>query len=209
MGHISTSDLIDLADGGGEPARASRLEEHLARCARCARRLDALRSTLVHLSDVPVAEPPAGFWEHLSDRVHDAVAAESSPSDWRGASPFLAWRPALVMAAAILIAVAATAWLVRGRQTDDRAGASAAVLASVPAAGAVPLAVSPRTVESAPLATSDPIDLMAALSANLDWDEVAAAGLAPPPGSAEAALTDLSPAQQRELVELLQQELNQ
>lgn len=159
-------------------------------------------------SDIP--EPPDDFWEELSARVHRAVAAEPPPSRWRWpVAPIdgVAWQPVLALAAAVLIAVAATVLVMRQVTpgiTAPRATASAALTS--PVEGTIP-PVNASTPADGVLTTGDPLDLMAALSAGLDWDDTSAAGLMVSPASTAAAVSSLSDDQRAELVRLLQQQL--
>src|SRR6185436_8662720 len=70
--------------------------------------LDELRAMLAAARDVDVPEPSPLFWDHLSARVSEAVAAEESdarlkPSRYLGISRDVAWG---ALAAGVLIAVA-------------------------------------------------------------------------------------------------------
>ena len=54
MGHLSSEQLIDLAEGVElEPAPAA----HLESCSRCRQQLADLRSTIAAVSEVEVPEP--------------------------------------------------------------------------------------------------------------------------------------------------------
>jgi hypothetical protein len=158
-----------------------------------------------------IPQPPEGFWDELSARIHRAVAAEPPPSRWRWPEApvgLVGWQPALALAAAVVIAVVATVLVMRqftppGIGTGTTASASIASPASVPVGGATAVA------EGTVLTTDDPLDLMAALSAGLDWDQTSAAGLMVSPASTDAAVASLSDDQRAELVRLLQQEMDQ
>lgn len=155
-----------------------------------------------------IPQPPDGFWDELSARVHRAVAAEPPPSRWRWPVAPVGlgvWQPALALGAAALIAVVATVLVMR--QFTPAATAP-------PTTASAPL-TSPATVpvgaaaEGTVLTTDDPLDLMAALSAGLDWEQTSAAGLMVSPASTDAAVANLSDDQRAELVRLLQQEMDQ
>ena len=105
--HLNADELIDLAEGTRPEVSAP----HLASCERCRRQLDELRavmSIVVGDSAADMPEPSPLFWDHLSDRVRSAVAAEDQPRHWwPGAAPW--WRRVLplsaVAVASLLIAV--------------------------------------------------------------------------------------------------------
>ena len=203
MGHLSTSELIDLLDDEARPSA------HVAGCRRCEARLAQLRGTLGRIAAVDVPEPPAGFWDDLSARVHRRIAAEAEPAgarsaDWRGWFA-IGWKPALAMAAALVLLVAG----VVGFHTSGPAVQQRAAVAAPAASPAPADTLTGTAAADATLSTSDPLELMAALSAGLDWDQAAAAGLRVSPASADAAVAQLSDEQRAELVRLLEQQLNQ
>lgn len=202
MGHLSTSELIDLLDDEARPSA------HVAGCRRCEARLAQLRGTLGRIAAVEVPEPPAGFWDDLSERVHRRIAAEAEPAgarsaDWRGWFA-IGWKPALAMAAALVLIVAG----VVGFHTSGPAVQQRAAVVAPASTGPADV-LAGTEASDATLGTSDPLDLMAALSAGLDWDQAAAAGLRVSPASADAAVAQLSDQQRAELVRLLEQQLNQ
>jgi len=97
--HLNAADLIDLAEG----ARDESSVPHLAECARCRQQLLELREMMdaaAGAADVP--EPSPLFWDHLSRRVHLAVAEESGGR--RGRLGWRAWRRAFVPASAMALA---------------------------------------------------------------------------------------------------------
>jgi hypothetical protein len=102
IGHLSPAELLDIAEGAlSEAARP-----HLAVCDACRGELTTIRATIEGVRAVDVPEPSPLFWNHLSRRVREAVAAE-------GAAPQESWnrrRPrwggaAVTMAAAAALAV--------------------------------------------------------------------------------------------------------
>jgi hypothetical protein len=127
------------------------------------------------------------------------------------AGSFVAWQPALALAAAVLIAVVATVLVMRqftpgAPEPQTTASASFASPATETLA---PASATPAVDGAALTTTEDPLELMAALSAGLDWDDTSAAGLMVSPASTEAAVASLSDDQRAELVRLLQQEMGQ
>jgi hypothetical protein len=189
--HLAPEELIDVAEG----TRSESSAPHLASCEPCRRHVADLRATMAAAADVDVPEPSPLFWDHLSDRVHAATAASSSPSGWnwwlRAAGPF-----ALATAAAILVAFVAT---MRLMAPDAAPPPQSAFVAAPPA----PVAPARETLNEV---TDPSLAVVAGLSDTLDWDEARDAGLAPR-GSADHAVTHMSERELRELRDLLRQEL--
>jgi hypothetical protein len=159
------------------------------------------------LQAVDVPEPSPLFWDHLSQRVREAVAAEPVPaSDWT--SRFrLAWATGVVAALAMVV-IAVTMTTHRTPQVPGPASRVAG--GDVASVGHV----------QSPIDSGDPIEplelsddaswaVMGDLASQMDWDEAAAAGLVVTPGAAEGALSQLSGDEQRAVVEILQQEMPQ
>jgi len=145
------------------------------------------------LRNADVPEPSPLFWDHLSQRVKDAVANEPPPSTaWvRGFS--IAWAVGVFGAIAVIVlAVGVTTH--RGVRGDHRQAV---------------LAPSNAHVNDAVPALEDDASwtVMGDLASQMDFDEAAAAGLIATPGSAERAVGELSQDEQRAAVELLQQEI--
>ncbi len=147
------------------------------------------------LKEVEVPEPSPLFWEHLSQRVHDAVAAEPSPSSrWTSRFNF-AWAGGIAAGVSIM----ALALLLTVRH-------------QLPASG--PVAGAPSVADAAAVTTSVPSleddaswTVMGELASEMDFDEAGAAGLTVAPGTAESALSELSGDEQVAVVQLLQQEI--
>lgn len=182
MKHLSNDDLLTAVDG--ETMHAG----HLSTCASCRNRIEELRQVLALAGEVDVPEPSPLFWDHLSKRVHEAVSAEPlpRPSLWRFE---FGWMAGAVGALAILaVGVAVT---LRSGQPVNTIGPPAA------------------TGESAILSLDDDSAwaLIADIASQMDWDDAREAGLIAAPGSAERALGRMSQDEQRQVVELLQQEL--
>ena len=146
------------------------------------------------LREVDVPEPSPLFWDHLSRRVREAVAAEPAPTRSWTSRVNLAWAAGAVGALAVVVlAVAVTT-----RQSPPTAGpASSFVSSDVAGAGYI----------LSPLNDDPSWAVMAELASQMDWDEAAAAGLVAAPGAAENALGQLSNDEQRTVIELLQQEM--
>jgi hypothetical protein len=199
---LSRDRLIEAVEGAPIPETA----QHLATCARCRAEVESLRQTLDEVRGVDVPEPSPLFWDHLTARVREAIAAEPSPDaasfglrEWLlGGRNW--WRPATAVAL-VLIAALAVDWGARrsGRTSDGT--------------GEVPL-VSTRTAAAVDLAAGDDwqfiVDVAAHAADHADGEAGDAGAIAvidASSGSSELALSDLSSDEQRELVKLLNDEL--
>src|SRR5436190_4305091 len=103
MSHVKPEQFVDLAEG----TLPETAVPHLATCGACRRQLADLRATMADASSVDAPEPSPLFWDHLSARVHDAVAEEAArPRTWRERllQP-LVLVPSLAAVLAMLIAV--------------------------------------------------------------------------------------------------------
>lgn len=104
MTHFSEAEFIDLLEGMLPPARMA----HLQHCEACRGQSAAMNVVVARVTengsgDVP--EPSPLFWDHLSSRVSDAVAAPAGPA-WRERGwwwPGTAWVAGL---ASVALAVA-------------------------------------------------------------------------------------------------------
>lgn len=190
MRHCTAQELMDVMDGARDEASLP----HLATCEPCTAALRELWQVLGAVRHVPVPEPSPLFWDHLSARVREAVAAGPVPSmGW-----WIRWRLVLPVAgvvAALGLAVFAVPHL------RDRAEAPA-TLAESPGRSEVP--ESPAL--SAGATDDDPsIGLIFELVDELDLDTVTNAGLTASAGATDAALDELSSDERRELERLLKQ----
>lgn len=191
MRHLSAEELIDLAEG----ARPESSAPHLASCDDCRRQLAGVRSMLHAAADADVPEPSPLFWDHFSARVHEAIAAEGTPGrlawfdGWSWSR--LAMPLSIGACAAIVIAAGLTLRFSRGPdvsapETIAEAGAAA---------------------EPGILADDPSLDLVADLTAGLDWDATGDEGLTTREGTADRAVAQLTEGERRELQRLLEQEL--
>src|SRR6476469_3139983 len=78
--HLNTDELVDIAEGTRTEAAAP----HLASCEPCRAQLCELRAMIAAAKDVDVPEPSPLFWDHLSARVSEAVAADRAGSRFIG-----------------------------------------------------------------------------------------------------------------------------
>lgn len=199
--HLNADELVDLAEG----TRAEASAPHLAACEHCRAQLLELRVTLAATRDVVVPEPSPLFWDHLSSRVREAVAAEGAPRNaWLDVTT---WRrlltPAWVAAASLVVVVALSSRLMA---PQPPAGIDAR---SAPPPPPPPFITDTNAgTEVLGDAASDDASLMlvASLTSALDLDAAADAGLAPS-GSAEHAVTHMSDSELRELGRLLKEAL--
>jgi hypothetical protein len=189
--HLTPDELIDLAEG----TRAESAAPHLRTCDVCRRQLAELCAVLSAAADVEVPEPSPLFWQHFSQRVRDAVAAEGAPRrSWLGE-----WssRRLWPISVAALAAVGAIVLYVSAPQS------------STPIEPPPP----PAIAEAAPFEPLAPPDdpsftLVQDLTASLEWDAVSEAGITTHlGGSADEAVAGLSDAERQELQRLLKEVL--
>ena len=135
-----------------------------------------------------VPEPSPLFWEHFSDRVRTAVAAEPVAAGgwWRGA---LRWPAAVATAVAVL---------------------AVAVLTRMPAPTppASPVPAEQAADAPMPVLADDPsLSLLVDLAASMDWD-TADVDFGADAGVAEQTLFELDAAERSELHRLLSEALS-
>jgi hypothetical protein len=198
--HLNADELIDLAEG----TRPESSAPHLAGCKRCRTQLGelrAMRSTVVEDARLDVPEPSPLFWDHLSQRVQVAVAADQVPRrSWLDAG---AWGRLLLPLSAVAVASLLIALAVGWRAIAP----APAVRPSLASSATATDSAAPADV----LADSVPDDdvslrLVASLTEHLDLDAAGEAGLAPG-DSAEHAVTHMSDDDLRELRRVLKEEL--
>ena len=193
MRHLTSEQLIDLAEGG----RAASSTPHLQSCETCRNRLAELRATLSAAASVDVPEPSPLFWDHFSARVHDAVEAERAA----GASVFSRWswlRLTPLWAGALAAVVLAIVIVTSGGRPGQPV--------SAPAGPAAFCRWSARRYLE-PRATIRRCRSMADLAADLDWDAASEAGLTTHVGVDNDAVTELTDGERRALNQLLKGEL--
>jgi hypothetical protein len=196
--HLNVDELIDLAEGTRPEASAF----HLAGCGRCRARLGELRAMLstVEGTTIDVPEPSPLFWDHLSERVRAAVAADEVPRrSWLDRP---AWGRRLMPLAAVAVASLLIALAVgfRGMGPAPAVHQSLAPAATVADSGAADTWTDPVSDDD------ESLMLVVGLTEHLDLDAAGEAGLAPG-GSAEHAVTHMSDDDLRELRRVLQEEL--
>jgi hypothetical protein len=182
--HLSSREFVEALDGALGPSRL----EHAQACATCRGDLGELQRIM---RDVGAAadrgEPSPLFWEHFSARVSQATSAEAIPA----AHAWRRWTFAAVAGglAAVVLAVLPS---LRAPAGSGLSTASDVVLSGTLAPGG---------------GDSDQSwQAMLHVAADLPADELSRM-VAPMPGAADAVAADLTPAQQRELISLLQAEI--
>jgi hypothetical protein len=190
MNHLTTDELVDAVDD----ALASDRLAHLASCAGCRDKVDQLASVLSEARIVDVAEPSPLFWDHLSKRVHQAIATEPTPTRWL--PRWVQW-PVLVPITAMAVLIFTLASAVPRMQLTDARTTMTRATQTTPEQG---------DDEAARAADADWV-LISDLLGNVDFETAAEAGLVAAPGVADQAVLLLSATEQQELVRLLQQEL--
>jgi anti-sigma-K factor RskA len=188
--HLTPEQLLDLAEG----ARAEHEYPHVQACVACARQLSELRGAIEAAAEVTVPEPSPLFWNHLSERVRAAVA-EDRPVERPG---FLAhgwWR--FAAAAAVVVAMMLVI---------------APALRRTPSPGMNNASVEPPAellhTDVVLAFDDDPaLTLLADLSAGLDWEAAAEAGLVPADGAVDGVVLALSEEERLELHRLLEEAL--
>ena len=115
MKHLTHGELVDLIDGVLSEQRAA----YLGACARCRQQANELRAVMREAREVDVPEPSPLFWDHLSARVREGVAAEpatGSPTWWPGWSPS---RLALALTAGAVILLGAVSGVMFRSPTEE------------------------------------------------------------------------------------------
>ena len=197
MTHLTDAELVDLVEdrAGLDPRRAA----HLVSCASCREEADTLRGMLRQAAAVEVPEPSPLFWEHMSNRVRDGVAAEpASGSEWN----WFGIRLARVAGAAVLLLALLTGMmLIRiGPHEGDSPSAVAAR-----ASGVTP---APARVDGTPDAENAEVwAVLTAAASNVALEDARDAGMRVHPAAIDYAVQDLSAAELNELGRLLQSEL--
>src|SRR5258708_17755392 len=111
--HLSESEFVDVAEDRLDRRRGAQAGS----CASCRQQADALRAMLRDTASVAVPEPSPLFWDHLTARVRDEVAAEAVPSRPGGIWSRLHGLMPLAAVAALVVAVISGVLLVRALPT--------------------------------------------------------------------------------------------
>jgi hypothetical protein len=186
MTHLTSQEFVEALDGTLAPKAAG----HLTHCDACRAEVDTLRALMTDVEgarDLP--EPSPLFWAHFSERVNRATA-DLTP----GRTPWWEhiWKPAVGLAAA----AAATVLVVSlHRSADVSIANGAGVSAGTPAAAAQALPVD-----------DDSIAFIANLASGLD-PETRQAAARPSADATAAVISQMTPAQQAELMRLIRQQM--
>ena len=95
---------IAYLDGRATPLERHEVDEHLAVCPACRRRLEEFRGVWNILEEVPAPDPSPWF----DARIRQRVAAEPAPRAWRWLA---GWLPQPRLAVATLALVALGFWV--------------------------------------------------------------------------------------------------
>jgi hypothetical protein len=182
--HLSSDELVDAAEGTLGPDRRA----HLAECAACAGEIERLRLTLGEARSATAPEPSPMFWDHFSARVRRRIASEALPSSpW---SDWFRWPVVAPIAALVALVLGLAALMPR-----ERVEPATVAVVTAPE-NAIDVASVGEQAWAMVSETVGPLDLDAAHEAGLVRL-----------GDAERAALTLSDAERRELLRLLQQEM--
>lgn len=193
MTHLTPDQLVDALEGQ-TTLRAS-VADHLATCEHCQAELASIAEALGEVKSWAMPEPSPLFWEHLSRRVRAATSEEMLPLARSWAEVWgRTWRPL----AAVVAATGALALMFMLRSAHVSAPGAATPGAAVAMTGA----------SVAPLDESndEALNVVAVLAQDLRTDDVQQIAR-PSADAAGAAIENLTPAQQAELVKLIKSQL--
>ena len=202
MPHLTPEQFVDVAEGTTPELSMP----HLASCDACRNELAGMRALMSEAAGVDVPEPSPLFWNHLSARVHDAVAEESArPRSWRERffQPLV-----LVPSVGAVLAVAIFAVVLPKRAlAPDLPASPLPLAANITVPGTSPALLPPL----APFgAADDPqLSIVAAVATAVDWDEMRDEVAMAAGGTSDAVVSALTANEQRELQRLLAEELAQ
>lgn len=200
MNHLSHSEIVDLAEGTLEQSRRA----HADGCHACRDAVADLRrmlemTTVAGGGEVP--EPSPLFWDHLSARVREAIAAEPAPR-----RQWIVWRPAFAALAGVLVAVTVLGSLMLRRETavvsGPSAGAAASAAMSTPDSASID-AGRDATVEG----NTDVWEVLTAAAADLELDAARDAGMSVQSAAIDGAVHRMNADELNELGRLLQSEM--
>jgi len=198
MWHLSPEVMLDLVEG----ARPEGAVPHLRTCERCRRQLEELRETVAAArTGQEIPEPSPLFWDHLSARVREAVAADTHPPPaWVSG---ISWRRSALVGGVIGLDIVVGAWqMTLGRRAPDRkAQEEVSVTSQLPFAENA--AGGQATTEGS---FGFVADLAEGLADTLDW-EVAEAGFTTRLGLVDGTVNELSSDERVELRRLLNEAL--
>jgi len=186
MTHLTPDEIIDAV----ESTLASGRRAHLDACEQCRAETASVASMLREAHAVSAAEPSPLFWDHFSDRVRTAIAAESHPS--ARARRWFEWPVLAPLGALALLVMALVASVPQSVGPFERAAGDPPGFATEPADG---------------VDNEERWAMMFDLVGEVDFDSVLDSGLLGRPGTAERALMQLTSTEREELLRLLREEL--
>jgi hypothetical protein len=195
--HLSESEFVDLVEEALDPRRA----RHVETCASCRERADTLRDLLRQTSSVIVPDPSPLFWDHLSARVREAVAAAPAPDRSGWSWPRMRILIPMGAAAAVMVAVISGTLMLR----PVRSGNTPVLVVSDH--GVAPASSDPRTGAAPDADNAEVWDVLTSAASTVGFDEAHAVGMHVHPAAIDDAVRDLSAAELSELGRLLQSEL--
>jgi hypothetical protein len=192
--HLNVEELVDLAEGARDDSSLA----HVTTCERCRQQLADLRAALGAAASADVPEPSPLFWDHLSNRVREAVATEGAPAGagwwnrwprWASSGALPVWLGAL---AAVVLAVVLTSRM--------------APLPGWPAHAGIPADADIIQPFDAP--ADDPaLRLVADLVGNMEYEDASAIEISTHAGAVDEAVSSLSADERQELQRLLTAEM--
>jgi hypothetical protein len=185
MTHLSPDERIDAVEGVLDAAGRA----HIERCSPCREEVARLGETLRAAQAADIPEPSPLFWSHFSQRVRDAIAAEDAPRT-SSLPVWFRW-PVLAPLAALALLVLALINVL------PRVAIQPSQPVVVDVAGGDDLATLGEQEWAVVAEIVGPVDLDAAQDAGF-------VGL----GDAERVALQLSVEEQRELLRLLQEEMD-
>lgn len=194
-GHLDRDTLLEILEGRRTGASAP----HLAHCERCRAELEQLQQVWQIAGGVDVPEPSPLFWDHLSARVREAVAAEAAMhASWTGRWTS-GWRLAGIGVAGMALAAALAMPMRTGRSTPS--------VSTAPAAQADIVASDPSGDGDNRADDDGALALLVELTGDFDWDAAAEAGIAVRAGEVDMALAALTEDERIELRRMLDEAL--
>jgi hypothetical protein len=184
MAHLSSGELVDLAEGTRDAASAP----HLRTCDRCQEELARLHEMMAAAAENDIPEPSPLFWEHFSERVRQATAGEPAPARPSFVSRYWPQLAGAACVAAVVLAVFTTI-------NRD----------SVLPAAAIPPDPTPEVMFSP---ADDPaLGLVADFGGTLEWDDLREQIGVSSRHGLDLVVGELDGGERRELERLLKEEL--
>jgi hypothetical protein len=206
MRHLTSDELVDLAEGPRDDSSTP----HLAVCDVCRQQLTDLRAMVAvgTAARRSVPEPSPLFWDHLSERVREAVGGEELPAR---ASRFDRWWLPLAAPRLAVGAVACGLIVAMVAAFGSRVVAPGTRTAvAPPPAQPVEIAQNGQMTPPALLGSSDDpsLSLVEDYGKTLDWDELREQmAVSAHTGGMDATARDLNGEERQELQRLLKEEL--